>query len=105
MRGSIPTSVYVTGGQVHDVNLLDELLLEPGAFYLLDRGYVDFARLHLFTQACAFFVTRAKKNLQFYLRTSRPIDLKGKKVKSNDADHTLAWAATKVNKDLGVCQP
>ncbi len=74
VRGSIPTSVYVTGGQVHDVNLLDELLLEPGAFYLLDRGYVDFARLHLFTQACAFFVRRAKKNLQFYLRTSRPVD-------------------------------
>ena len=74
VRASIPTSVYVTGGQVHDVNLLDELLLEPGAFYLLDRGYVDFARLHLFTQACAFFVTRAKKNLQFYLRTSRPVD-------------------------------
>ncbi len=74
VRGSIPTSVYVTGGQVHDVNLLDELLLEPKAFYLLDRGYVDCVRLHLFTQACAFFVTRAKKNLQFYLRTSRPID-------------------------------
>ncbi|HXZ34329.1 MAG TPA: IS4 family transposase [Terriglobales bacterium] len=74
VRGTIPTNVYVTGGQVHDVNLLDELLLEPGTFYLLDRGYVDFARLHLFTQACAFFVTRAKKNLQFYLRTSRPVD-------------------------------
>ena len=74
VRGSIPTSVYVTGGQVHDVNLLDELLLEPGAFYLLDRGYVDFARLHLFTHACAVFVTRAKKNLQFSLRTSHPVD-------------------------------
>ena len=74
VRGSIPTNVYVTGGQVHDVNLLDEVLLEPGAFYLLDRGYVDFARLHLFTQACAFFVTRAKKNLQFYLRTSHPVE-------------------------------
>jgi len=74
LRGSIPTSVYVTGGQVHDVNLLDVLELEAGAFYLLDRGYVDFARLYLFTQACAFFVTRAKKNLQFYLRTSRPVD-------------------------------
>jgi hypothetical protein len=74
VRGSIPTNVYVTGGQVHDVNLLDEVLLEPGAFYLLDRGYVDFARLYLFTQACAFFVTRAKKNLQFYLRNSRPVD-------------------------------
>jgi hypothetical protein len=74
VRGSIPTNVYVTGGQVHEVNLLDQVLLEPGAFYLLDRGYVDFARLYLFTQACAFFVTRAKKNLQFYLRTSRPVD-------------------------------
>jgi hypothetical protein len=74
VRGSIPTNVYVTGGQIHDVNLLDEVLLEPGAFYLLDRGYVDFARLYLFTQACAFFVTRAKNNLQFYLRTSRPVD-------------------------------
>ena len=74
VRGSIPTSVYVTGGQVHDVNLLDQLLLEVGAFYLMDRGYVDFARLHVFTQACAFFITRAKKNLQFYLRTSRPVD-------------------------------
>ena len=74
LRGSIPTSVYVTGGQVHDVNLLDEVLLEPGAFYLLDRGYVDFARLHLFTQAYAFVVTRAKKNLQFCLRTSRPVE-------------------------------
>jgi len=74
LRGSIPTSVYVTGGQVHDVNLLDQLVLEAGAFYLMDRGYVDFARLYLFTQACAFFITRAKKNLQFYLRTSRPVD-------------------------------
>jgi hypothetical protein len=74
LRGSIPTSVYVTGGQVHDVNLLDELLLEAGAFYLLDRGYVDFARLYAFTQACAFFVTRAKKNMQFYRRCSRPVE-------------------------------
>lgn len=74
LRGSIPTSVYVTGGQVHDVNLLDEVLLEAGAIYLLDRGYVDFARLHAFTQACAFFVTRAKKNMQYYRRSSRPVE-------------------------------
>jgi hypothetical protein len=73
VRGSIPTHVYVTGGQVHDVNLLDELLLEAGAFYLFDRGYVDFARLYGFTQACAFFVTRAKKNMQFRRRSSRPV--------------------------------
>jgi hypothetical protein len=74
VRGSVPTNVYVTGGQVHDVNLLDELLLEAGAFYLLDRGYVDFARLYLFTQACAFFVTRAKKNMQFYRRSSHQVE-------------------------------
>ena len=70
MRGSIPARVYVTGAQVHEVNRLDELRLEAGAFYWLDRGYVDFARLHIFTQACAFFITRAKKNMQFYRRSS-----------------------------------
>ncbi len=73
VRGSIPTNVYVTGGQVHDVNILDELLLEAGAFYLLDRAYVDFARLYTLTQACAFFITRAKKNMQFERRSSRPV--------------------------------
>jgi len=73
LRGSIPTNVYVTGGQVHDVNILDELLPEAGAFYLLDRGYVDFARLYVLTQACAFFITRAKKNMQFYRRSSRSV--------------------------------
>ncbi len=74
VRGSIPTNVYVTGGQVHDVNLLDELLLEAGAFYLLDRGYLDFARLYIFTQGGAFFITRAKKNLQFYRRSSQTVE-------------------------------
>jgi hypothetical protein len=76
LRGGIPTSVYVTSGQVHDVNLLDELLPEPGAFYLLDRGYLDFERLYVFAQACAFFITRAKKNTQFYRRAGRPVDLR-----------------------------
>src|SRR5258707_12832227 len=74
LRGSIPTNVYVTGGQVHDVNILDKLLPEAGAFYLLDRGYVDFARLYVLAQACAFFVTRGKKNMQFYWRNSRPVE-------------------------------
>jgi hypothetical protein len=74
LRGSIPTNVYVTGGQVHDVNILVQLLLEAGSFYLLDRGYVDFARLYIFTQACAFFITRARKDLQFYRRYSRPVE-------------------------------
>ena len=74
LRGSIPTNVYVTGGQVNDVNILDQLFLEAGSFYLLDRGYLDFARLYIFTQACAFFITRARKDLQFYRRYSRPVE-------------------------------
>jgi hypothetical protein len=74
LRGSIPANVYVTGGQVHDVNILDQLLPEAGAFYLLDRGYVDFARLYLFTQACAFFITRARKGMQYYRRHWRTVE-------------------------------
>ena len=74
LRGIIPTNVYLSGGHVHDVNFLDQLRLEAGAFYLFDRAYVDFARLYGFTQACAFFVTRAKKNYQFKRQTSRPVD-------------------------------
>jgi len=74
LRGGIPANVYVTGGQVADVRLLDQLRLEPGAFYLLDRGYHDFARLYAIAQACAFFVTRAKKNTQFSRRRGRPVD-------------------------------
>lgn len=72
---SIPASVYVTGAQVADVTMLDRLLLEPGAFYLMDRGYYDFARLYLFTQACAYFVTRAKRSLLFRARSHRAVDL------------------------------
>ncbi len=63
LRGPIPANVYVTGGQVNDVRLLDQLALEAGAFYLLDRGYIDYRRLYLITQALAFFVTRADQNL------------------------------------------
>jgi hypothetical protein len=74
VRGCIPASVYVTGAQVHDVNLLDQLVLEPGAIYLFDRGYLDFARLLRLTQAGAFFITRTKGNTQFYRRASHPID-------------------------------
>jgi Domain of unknown function (DUF4372)/Transposase DDE domain len=74
VRARIPANVYVTGGQVHDVNVLDQLAFEPGAFYLLDRGYMDFARLHTLTQACAFFVTRARVDAQFYRRHSHPVD-------------------------------
>lgn len=73
LRGSIPTNVYVSGGAVHDVRILDRLLPEAGAFYLLDRGYLDFARLYVLTQSCAFFVTRAKHNTQFWRRDWPPV--------------------------------
>jgi len=73
LRGSIPTNVYVTRGAVHDIHLLDQLLPEAGAFYLLDRGYLDFGRLYLLTQGCAFFITRAKQNTQFWRREWRPV--------------------------------
>lgn len=63
LRGSIPTFIYITEGKVHDVNILDELLPEAGAIYVMDRGYLDFFRLHDLTQASAFFVIRAKSNL------------------------------------------
>ncbi len=74
VRGPIPANVYVTAGHVHDVNLLDQLVPEAGAFYLMDRAYVDFARLFVFDQAGAFFITRIKQNTQFYRRQSHPID-------------------------------
>ena len=65
VRGGIPTRVEVSGGQVHDVNRRVELRREAGAFYVLDRGEVDFAFLYIFPQAGAFFIPRAKKNMQF----------------------------------------
>jgi hypothetical protein len=74
LRGSIPTFLHITDGKTHEVNVLDELLIEPGAFYLMDRGYLDFARLFAIHQAQAFFVTRAKSNTKFKRRYSHPVD-------------------------------
>jgi hypothetical protein len=74
LRGSIPTFLALTEGAVHEVNLLDDIPIEPGAIYVLDRGYLDFARLARFTQAGAFFVIRAKSNLHSYVSASRPVD-------------------------------
>lgn len=64
LRGNIPCFVHISCGKMHDVNALDHLLLEPGAFYIMDRGYIDFARLFVFQMHAAFFITRAKKNLK-----------------------------------------
>jgi hypothetical protein len=74
LHGPIPTVVWITTGKVHDVNLLDQLPIETGAIYLLDRGYLDFARLHRIHLALAFFVTRAKKNFRFRRLYSAPVD-------------------------------
>jgi transposase len=74
LRGNIPTFIYISDGKLHDVNILDELIPEPGAFYIMDRGYVDFKRLYRLTQYPAFFVTRAKSNLQFRRIYSNPVD-------------------------------
>ncbi len=74
LRGNIPTFIYISDGKLHDVNILDILPLEPGAFYVMDRGYVDFERLYAMTQGAAFFVTRAKSNLKFRRLYSRQVD-------------------------------
>ncbi len=73
LRGSIPEFIHISDGKLHDVNVLDILLAEPGSFYVMDRGYVDFARLYVLHQALAFFVTRAKRRFQFQRRYSHPL--------------------------------
>lgn len=74
LRGNFPTVVILTTGKVHDVNILDDLSYEAGSFYIFDRGYLDFARLHRLHSSSAFFVTRAKHNFRFQRRYSRPVD-------------------------------
>jgi len=74
LQGNFPTVVIITPGSVHDVNILDQLVYEAGSFYIMDRGYLDFARLHRIQQHSAFFVTRAKKNFRCQRRYSRPVD-------------------------------
>jgi len=74
LRGNIPSFIFISDGKMHDVNILDQLLLEPGAFYVMDRGYIDFERLARLEDAGAFFVTRAKSNLKAQRRYSRPVD-------------------------------
>ncbi len=74
LRGNIPSFIHISDGRLHDVNVLDLLLPEPGAFYVMDRGYTDFERLYQLQQASAFFVIRAKTNLQVRRLYSRPVD-------------------------------
>ena len=95
LRGLIPTVVHITEGKRADVTFLDDLLIEPGAIYIIDRGYLDFARLHRFTNEAAFFVTRTKKGIQFRRRTSRPVDFATGLV----SDHTVGLATATARHD------
>jgi hypothetical protein len=74
LRGYIPRVVIVSPARVHDVNFLDQIAFEPGAFYIMDRGYLDFERLYRIHQCSAFFITRPRKNASFRRRYSRPVD-------------------------------
>src|SRR6266542_1812393 len=89
LRGNIPTFIGITDGKVHDVNMLDEILPEAGAFYVMDRGYIDFERLFVFTLSAAFFVVRTKQNIVLQRRYSHEVD-KSTGVRS---DHTVILTA------------
>lgn len=89
VRGPIPTMITISEGKQADVRILDDLLLEPGAFYVMDRGYVDFERLYRFTLAAAFFVTRTKTGIQLNRLESRPVD----RATGLRSDH-IVWLTT-----------
>ena len=77
LRGNIPSFIHITDGKTHEVNVMDDLLLEPGAFYLMNRGCLDFARLFVIHEAKSFFVTRSKSNTKLKRRYSHPVDRAG----------------------------
>ena len=89
LHGNIPTFIRITDGKVHDVNILDEFFPEAGAFYVMDRGYIDFERLFVFTLCSAFFVVRAKENVLLQRRYSHPVD----KTTGVRSDHTVILTA------------
>jgi len=91
LRGSIPCFVHISHGKTHDVTILDQLPIEPGAFYVMDRGYVDFARLYRFVLGSAFFVTRSKRNLDCTRRARREVD----KATGLRSDQTIVLAGPK----------
>jgi len=94
LRGNIPCFVHVSHGKMHDVNVLDQLPIEPGAFYVMDRGYLDFKRLYRFTTGSAFFVTRSKRNLDCTRRARRPVD----KATGLRSDQTIVLAGPKTSR-------
>jgi hypothetical protein len=95
LRGSIPCFIRISSGQMHDVRVLDDLPIEPGAFYIMDRGYIDFARLYGLNRSKAFFVTRAKRNMDYTRLASSMID----KSTGLRSDQTIVLAGDKASKD------
>jgi len=98
LRGNIPSFIHISNGKLHDVHALDMLMPEPGAIYVMDRGYIDFARLHTLHQAGAFFVTRAKSNLSAHRVYSAPTD----RTIGVIADQTIALDGPRTSQDYPV---
>jgi hypothetical protein len=94
LRGNIPCFVRISHGKIHDVTVLDHLPIEPGSLYVMDRGYVDFRRLHRFTTCSAFFVTRGKRGLDFTRRARRRVD----KTTGLRSDQTIVLAGPKTSR-------
>jgi hypothetical protein len=98
LRGNIPTFIHISDGKLHDVNILDQMVFEAGSFYVMDRGYIDFARLHVLHQAQSFFVTRAKSNLQYRRVYSHPVD----KATGLRCDQTIMLTGTRSGQDYPI---
>ena len=97
LHGNIPTFIRITDGKVHDVNILDEILPEAGAFYVMDRGYIDFERLYVFTLSSAFFVVRTKENVLLDRRYSHPVD----QATGIRSDHTVILTVINSAMEIG----
>jgi hypothetical protein len=98
LRGNIPAFIHISDGKLHEVTVLDQIAFEPGSFYMLDRGFLDFARLYMLHLAQAFFVIRAKSNSQYRRRYSHPID----KATGLRCDHTIVLTGVRSCKDYPV---
>ena len=98
LRGNIPCFVHVTDGKTAEVTVLDEVVLDPGAFYVMDRGYIDFERLYTITQHLAFFVIRAKRNHDYRRQAARPVD----PATGLRSDQTIRLRGPKTSQDYPV---
>lgn len=98
LRGNIPAFIHISDGKLHDVNILGRIAFEAGSFYVMDRGYIDFARLHALHMSQAFFVTRAKANLRYRRIHSRPVD----KATGLRCDQTIRLTGTEASQDYPI---